>query len=423
MTKLADLQEQYEGLVREQEVIYNRAMELVDGVERGFHGDEETKFDDLTKKRKAMEKEIERAQKLEEFESAKILSKRVAQPKKTEEERVAEKFSFLEAIRQAQTGKVEGVIAEVTQEAQHEARSMGLSLSGQVAMPSSFMQVQSRAQTAGTAATAGTLIPTMLGDVQAALFPRLLTAEAGSRLLTGLTGNLTIPIGNALATATWEGETDEAANTDPTIKKIDLTPQRLAAITTVSKQLLLQSSASVENWIRQMLSEAIARAVDEAVIEGNGSGITGIISTSNVSDVTFGGGPTRAKLLEMVAATENYYALNDNMTWMINPDIAALLKALSMDSGSGKFVLENNMIEGYKCITSTLIPNDIATDKNLILFGNFDHSVIAQWGGVDIMVDPYTKLEFGNIRVVVNSYWDHDVLHARSFAKGDDVVG
>lgn len=423
MTKLADLQEQYEGLVRDQEVIYNRAMELVDGVERGFQGDEEAKFDDLTKKRKAMEKEIERAQKLEEFESAKILSKRVAQPKKSEEEKVAERFSFIEAIRQAQSGKVEGVIAEVTQEAQHEARAMGLSLSGQVAMPSSFMQVESRAQTAGTAATAGTLIPTMLGDVQSALFPRLLTAEAGSRVLTGLTGNLTIPIGNALATATWEGETDEAANTDPTIKKIDLTPQRLAAITTVSKQLLLQSSASVENWIRQMLSEAIARAVDEAVIEGNGSGITGIISTTNVSDVTFGGGPTRAKLLEMVAAVENYYALNDNMTWMINPDIAALLKALSVDSGSGRFVLENNQIEGYKCITSTLIPNDIAIDKNLILFGNFDHSVIAQWGGVDIMVDPYTKLEFGNVRVVVNSYWDHDVLHARSFAKGDDVVG
>ena len=107
----------------------------------------------------------------------------------------------------------------------------------------------------------------------------------------------------------------------------------------------------------------------------------------------------------------------------IKADIAALLKALAMDSGSGRFVMENNVIEGYPVITSTLIPNDIATDKNLILFGNFDHLVIANWGGVDIMVDQYTKSEFGNIRIVANSYWDADVIHARSFAKGDDVVG
>lgn len=422
MNKLADLQEQYEGLVRQQDEIYNRAIEVVDGVERGFQNDEEARFDDLTKQRKALEKEIERAQKLEEFESAKILSKRVAQPKKTEEQKVNERFSLVDTLRTlADGGRLEGVAAEINQEAQIEARGSNLSLTGNFAIPGSMINM--RAQTAGTAATAGTLIPTDLAPVEAALFPTLLTARAGARVLSGLTGNLTIPIGNALATATWEGETDEAANTDPSIKKIDLTPQRLAAITTVSKQLIQQSSVGVENWIRGMLSEAIARAVDEACIEGNGSGITGIISTTNVSDVTFGGGPTRAKLLEMVAAVQNYYALTDRMTWMINPDIAALLKALSLDSGSGRFVMENNTIEGYPVITSTLIPNDIATDKNLILFGNFDHLVIANWGGVDIMVDPYTKSEFGNIRIVANSYWDADVIHARSFAKGDDVVG
>lgn len=424
MKTLAELQEQYEAKVREQETIYNRAMEVTDGKERGFKDDEETKFDGLTKERKALEKEIERAQKMEEFESARILSKRAAQPKKTEEQKVSERFSLVNTLNDLANGRgLQGVAAEVHQEAVNEARNLGLRTEGNFSMPSFMMQIENRAQTAGTAATAGTLIPTNLGEVQAALNPVLVTEKAGARMMPGLIGNLTIPIGNALATATWEGETDEAANTDPTVKKIDLTPQRLAAITTVSKQLLMQSNGAAEKWVKDSLSRAIAVAVDTAVISGNGANITGITAYSGVNDVTFSGAATKAKLWEMVSAIENDYALMENMTWVINPDIAAVLRALTVDAGSGRFVLEGNQLLGYNCIVSTLAPTNIDTDKNLILFGDWDKCVIANWGGADIMVDPYTKAEFGNIRIIVNTYWDSELIHASSFCKGDDVTG
>ena len=129
MNKLADLQEQYEGLVRQQDEIYNRAIEVVDGKERGFQNDDEAKFDALTAQRKALEKDIARAQKMEEFESDKILTKKV-QPRKTEEQKVNERFSLVETLRTlAEGGKIEGVAAEINQEAQREARSSNLSLS------------------------------------------------------------------------------------------------------------------------------------------------------------------------------------------------------------------------------------------------------------------------------------------------------
>jgi len=424
MKTLSELQEQYEGYEREQKAIYDRALEIVNGQERGFQGDEEKRFDELTSKAKELTAEIKSRQKLEDFENQRILANLRSQPKKTEEQKVSERFSLVDTLRSLADGKgLEGVSAEVHQEAVREARNLGLRTEGNFSMPSSMMNLDNRAQTAGTAATAGTLIPTNLGAVEAALNPVLVTQKAGAKMLNGLTGNLTIPIGNALATATWEGETDEAANTDPTIKKVDLTPQRLAAITTVSKQLLMQSSASVEQWIREMLSNSIGVAVDTAVISGNGANITGITAYSGVNDVTFAGAATKALLWQMVSAVENDYALVDNMTWVINPDIAAVLRALSVDAGSGKFVLEGNQLLGYNCIVSTLAPTNIDTDKNLILFGDWSKCVIANWGGVDIMVDPYTKAEFGNIRIIANTYWDSELIHASSFCKADDVTG
>ena len=117
MSKLAELQERYDDLVRQQDEIYNRAMELVDGKERGFQNDDEARFDDLTKQRKALEKDMAAARKLEEFESAKILSKRAAQPRKTEEQKINERFSLLDTLRTlANGGRIEGVAAEIHQE-------------------------------------------------------------------------------------------------------------------------------------------------------------------------------------------------------------------------------------------------------------------------------------------------------------------
>jgi len=57
-----------------------------------------------------------------------------------------------------------------------------------------------------------------------------------------------------------------------------------------------------------------------------------------------------------------------------------------------------------------------------IIFGNFADLLIGQWGGMDIVVDPYTQAPSGLVRLVINSWWDVLVKRAASFAAMQDAL-
>ncbi|MBK8853068.1 MAG: phage major capsid protein [Saprospiraceae bacterium] len=392
---------------------------------RDFTPEEETEFDTLTREIKDLTKKIEKEN---EIEAAKerIAASKVSrgQAKKSEEGKVAEKFSILRAISQMANGvradQLDGAEGEMHQEAVREAKAKGQIVSG-FGVPSAHL----RAQDAATAATAGNFIATDLDStVIPALRPKLVMSSLGATALNGLVGNLDLPAGNAIATATWEGETDQAANTDPSTRLVSLTPTRLAAITTLSKQLMYQSSVDVEAWIRGELSNAIARAVDTAAISGNGSTIDGILGTSGVNEVSFGDvAATRAKLIDLQTAisVENYEAMT--MAYLMNPILRGNLQSLKTDTGSGLFVMPDpNTLLGYRAVTTNLVSKVIDTNKTACIFGDFSNVVIGNWGGVDIVIDPYVRAEYGQVRVIINSYWDVALKQPKAFAFGDNIA-
>jgi HK97 family phage major capsid protein len=283
---------------------------------------------------------------------------------------------------------------------------------------------QLRAQDAATAATAGNLIATELDSaIIPALRPNLVMSALGATTLNGLVGNLDLPAADGLATATWEGETDQAANTDPSTRLVELRPNRLAAITTVSKQLMTQASFSVEAWIRGELSNAVARAVDAAAIVGNSGNIDGILGTTGVNDITFGGAVTRDKLIDLMTsiALDDYNS--ETMAFLVNPILKGEMMQTKLDTGSGQFLMNNtNELFGYPVAVSTLVPTNIDTDKTAAIFGDFSNVVLANWGGVEIVLDPYVRAEYGQVRIIINSYWDVKLKQPKAFAFGDDIT-
>jgi len=48
--------------------------------------------------------------------------------------------------------------------------------------------------------------------------------------------------------------------------------------------------------------------------------------------------------------------------------------------------------------------------------------VIAQWGGVDMLMDPYTQAGLGYTRIQVNAYMDAKAYHAQSFAASKEIA-
>ena len=91
-----------------------------------------------------------------------------------------------------------------------------------------------------------------------------------------------------------------------------------------------------------------------------------------------------------------------------------ILKSTAKDTGSGSFVFEGGQINGYNAIVSKQ-----ATEGNMY-FGNFSDLLIGMFGGLDIVVDPYTASTTGTVRVVALQSVDAAVRNAGSFAFGND---
>jgi hypothetical protein len=58
----------------------------------------------------------------------------------------------------------------------------------------------------------------------------------------------------------------------------------------------------------------------------------------------------------------------------------------------------------------------------LIYSSNWKSAILATWGGVGILFDPYTQALVNKIRIVVNTYADVDIEHPEEFAVVKDWV-
>jgi HK97 family phage major capsid protein len=73
-----------------------------------------------------------------------------------------------------------------------------------------------------------------------------------------------------------------------------------------------------------------------------------------------------------------------------------------------------NTINGYRAIVS----NQVTAGD--LFFGNFADLLIGMYGGLDILVDPYTASSSGTVRVRALQTVDVAVRHAVSFAYNND---
>ena len=254
------------------------------------------------------------------------------------------------------------------------------------------------------------------GDFIDALRNASSVMQAGATMLGGLSGDVKIPKKTTEATAAWiANEGDAAAETQMIVGNVGLSPKTLGAYTDVTRQLLIQSSLDVESLIRDDLTKAMAIAIDKAGLEGTGANgqPTGIENATGVQAIAFtdAAAPTFAEMIEMETevATEN--ALLGNLSYILPPSMAGVLKSTAKDSGSGSFVLEGGQINGYRAIVSNQASAQHA------YFGNFSDLLIGMFGGLDIVVDPYTASTTGTVRVVALQSVDAAVRHGGSFCK------
>ena len=246
--------------------------------------------------------------------------------------------------------------------------------------------------------------------------------QAGARMLNGLSGDVKIPKKTAGASASWIAtEGGAASESEMTVGSVSMVPRTLGAFTDVTRQLLIQSSLDVEALIRDDLAQAIALAIDLGALSGSGSSgqPTGIKNTSGINTVDFGTAPdlvpTFAQVIEMETKVREDNGLTGAGAYIMGATMFGSLKSTTVDSGSGRFVVEpGGTINGYRTIVSNQAGSGDA------FFGSFDQCLVGFFGGLDIVVDPYTASTSGTVKIVALSSVDVAVRNAVSFCLGND---
>lgn len=232
----------------------------------------------------------------------------------------------------------------------------------------------------------------------------------------GLVGNIDIPKQVAAAQGYWLGEDDDTTETGIELGQIAMTPKTVGAFSEITRRLLMQSSLDVEAMVRRDLATALALTIDRAGYYGVGSdnqplGITNVTGI-NGKDFT-GVQPTFAELVDMETAIALDNADVNSMRYVANAAFRGYAKQTLKFAGVAGTVWEpGNTVNGYGCE----ITNQIATGD--VVMGNFADLLVGMWGGLELMVDPYSNSKKGRLRLVVFQDVDFAVRRAESFCIG-----
>ena len=102
-------------------------------------------------------------------------------------------------------------------------------------------------------------------------------------------------------------------------------------------------------------------------------------------------------------------ALLGDLAYIVHPTNYGTLKTTEKATNTAQFVAVNDEINGYKVVVSPQLT------ANNYVFGNFSDLLIGMFGGLDIVVDPYSNSTSGTVRVVALQSVDTAVRHAVSF--------
>lgn len=238
----------------------------------------------------------------------------------------------------------------------------------------------------------------------------------------GLVGNVEIPRQASGATGFWQGEDDAAVDNNLEFDQIGMTSKTVAALSEITRKLLMQSSIDVEALVRRDLATALALTIDLAAYYGTGSANQprGIANYTGINAVDFGNPgdlPTYAQIVQMETEVAGDNADVGSMAYVGNARMRGHLKTTQKFAGTdGSPIWEpGNTVNGYR----TEITNQIANGD--LFFGNFADVLVGMWGGLEITVDPFTHSARGRLRIVAMQDVDVVLRRVQSFTLGRGV--
>lgn len=302
---------------------------------------------------------------------------------------------------------------KISEYGKEEMRKSGLE-AGNLILP-----VDYRADILAGTATAGQEVVSeqkmaLLEPLRAAL----VTAQAGATLLTGLVGDVSIPV-YAGTTALWKGEVAAAVDGGGAFSEVTMAPKRLTTFINVSKQFLIQDSVAANEMLMRDIVNAVAGKLEATIFGKEDVSATQPLGLFFTAPTTKGAA-SWANMVALETAIDTSNALMGNLKYITNAPAKGKLKTTVKVAAQALYLMDGDTMNGYPVLTSNHVASalQVGGDEYGIVFANWADLMIGQWGGFDITVDPYTLAKNGQVQIVINAYFDAKFRRTASYATG-----
>lgn len=349
-------------------------------------------------------------------------------------EKEVQQYSFKRAAIMAFNQKLEGFEKEVHEET-CKRYGMTQRAPNSIIVPHDVLCYSQRDQLVATGSLGGNVVATNLlaSSFIDVLRNRMVTAQAGVQMLSGLIGNTVIPRQTAGSAVAWVGETSAATEASLTFDQVTMTPKTISTYVDYSWLLLQQSTPAIDSIVRMDVQNTIARGIDLAVLSGTGSTQpTGVASISGIGSVaigTNGGAPTWASVVGLETEVAQDNADVAGMAYITNAKVRGKMKQVikGTTATDSNFIWENSgtpgvgSLNGYRALVtnaarSNLTKGTSTTVCSEIFFGDWTSLYLALWSGLELLADPYTGATGRVLRLHAYQAVDVAARHPESFS-------
>jgi len=314
---------------------------------------------------------------------------------------VQKRYSFGKALREAASGKLSGLEAEMNQEARAEFTDSKVNIAGGISVPSFLTEKRVDALGTATVGTTGDAFGGTIGMADQGfaefLHPNDIATQMGVRTVTGVSGNVVFQVANKPPGTGTPNESAAQAVGNMSFTGVELTPQRVSAHVQVTEQLLAQTSEDLGAFVASEIRKAVdakfnatvVAAIDAASDKRSG-GTTGAYDPA-----------TRNALhLEEELMVDNVD--NNNIRVLTSPGAYRINRQLSLDAGSGLLFAASPATRQSVLEYPTVINSSV--DAGHLYMMDATRAVQCRWGGLNLIIDPYTDADSGVVRIIANVY-------------------
>ena len=370
---------------------------------RDLSSDETVEFDSLNDKVEELNSMAIRSEKFEALKAANAVKE-----ERTNTPKEVESFSFQEAMRQAVSGKIEGLYKEMDSEARNEARLTGQNFKG-LAIPSMILEARTAAE---TGAVNGVEVMSFTQQLEG----NLVLASAGANFYSSV-NSMKFPVVSGVNSYFVPESGGSAGTPTGTATSLTLSPKKIISVVNVSNEAMAQNS-SLEAALRRNMAQNIAATIESALLDT--ADVTNAPASIFADATATSTGVTAADFLDLETSIidAGVQMQGARMAYLLDATAYAAVKALAQVTGvSAIWDNATKELNGYFGFVSPNVALSGASGKAHALFGDFSKVHIAQFGGLDFLYDPYTGGATGEPRLIVTSLIDGDaVQNADAFA-------